>query len=291
MTGQEQVSNFNQLLMTITWIAVILFFVEIVLNATYAIYIFITANGDYSKFKSFFQLTSLPMMINAAIYLISKYFVYIGLYLRLKTLLHDTVFEYTKSKYTIVKILIFVSCILIVPALVVVRFAYHLGFLLAGIYFILDIIIPVYINILFIRKIREIRIFMLTHFDRNNAFSSSITSETEDDNETNKDEKENAALYRLMIRCTFMALLVVLSSFGVLMYMVFRNCIVLIVGKDLMVTWSFQVLTAVMDSLINLICVVSYFAFTKKFSDFFSNKVFCCCKGLSTRVIERLIET
>ena len=304
ITYREKVSKYNRWLMIITWSSIVLFTAVVILNAIFAVYVFITTNGDYSKFNSHYELTSLPITTSIGIYVTSKYFVYIALYLRLETLLRGTIFEYTQSKYTTLKILMFVSCLAIVAALVSIQYIYNLGFLFGGLYMILDIFIPVYINILFVSKIREIRVFIATQVEDDGntnpkrATSLSITSQAEHDHETKKQDnkdgnnhKQNAVLYKLMIRCTFIALLVVVSSFLVLFYMTIRSGITLIVGKDLMVTLPIQILVTGIDSVINLMCVVSYFAFTKTLSDFLIDKIFCCCKGLSTRVTQRFIQT
>ena len=321
ITHRDKVSKYNRRLVIITWIAIILFNVVITFNSTYAIYVCLISGVDYSKFNSHYKFTSTPIMISNTTYAMSKYFIYVGLYLRLKTLLHDTMFEYKKHKYTRLQILIMISCVMVSFAIGILPYKYYLGFVFGGIYLVLDVIIPVYINVLFVDKIREIRIFVSTQVDPNininkpqhihgtssgnlqlsatNSVSPSAKTNNNTyrsdsyniNNNNNNNPQQNVLLYTLMVRCTFIVLTIVLSSLFVLLCVVVRMIITVITGQDLMVTLPIQIFILALDSLINLICLVSYFTFTKELSRIFIDKIFCCCNGLSTSVINRLVRT
>lgn len=119
----------------------------------------------------------------SCIYVIDKHLLYYILYIRLKTLLDGSMFEYDKKIYFKVLIMILISFISISSAYVLVFINRAVSHIFVFMYLCFDISIPIYLNFLFIKKLKEINKFLNSSFRMNDS-SMNIYNNDNDENGT-----------------------------------------------------------------------------------------------------------
>ena len=108
-------------------------------------------------------------------YFFGKYALYYTLYLRLFHLLTNTIFQYHEKVYKKIKILIGISfsALFLAAICTMISNGISLFFVFSLIYVLLDFVIPIYINVLFIRKLRQVTKFCVSRM-RGGSENSSI---------------------------------------------------------------------------------------------------------------------
>ena len=166
MTTSNSYSKFNKKLLMVNGSSIIVFTVVSVIIAIHCVIrLFQCYNSSTNiDFINDFESSNiqLTLTLSAFFYLIGKLLVYIVLYLRLHYALKESLFAYTDAFYTKLKIIISICIISALLSFVSASFGFLIGALICTVvYAILDIVIPIRLNILFINKLHEICNFMI----------------------------------------------------------------------------------------------------------------------------------
>ena len=166
MTTSNGFSKFNKKLLVVNGSSIVVF---TVVSVIIGIHCTVTLHESYNSrtnidFINDFESTNiqLTLTLSAFFYLIGKLLVYIVLYLRLHYALKESLFAYSDIFYIKLKIIISICIISALLSLVFGPFNFILGmYIFFSIYAILDIVIPIRLNILFINKLHQIGNFMI----------------------------------------------------------------------------------------------------------------------------------
>lgn len=328
--SSNQTNLYSKLLMRTSWVGIIVFWVVSITFAVHSIVSLMATDGNYLHFTKRYKIPApnFEIFVISGVYGLNKYVLYFTLYLRLKILLQGTMFEYSNKTYNCLKLMLILSVIIILISLCMVFWYYNVALFFAIFYIILDIIIPIYINYLFIKKLQKIRKFS-TNLQRNKMANNTHLRQHQQQSlqiylqhqksETSKSAKRadltvvvakqihvhnqsqskqpkstnSDQIFTIMKRSTISATIIALSSLLVLLFILIRSSIVFIFnnGNEILIVLVLQFLGFTIDSLINLVCMISHFEFTQQFRNIISNYVcFCCDKcGLSDCLSSQVI--
>ena len=147
-------------LLVVNWAAGISFGVVTILVAIHCLLILNDENDD--DFITEFEADNLQtsLLIGSIFYLIGKFLLYFVLYLRLYYLLENTLFAYQKKYYNYVKCCIIATIIfaiaIVVPALFHNDNLEIISNIFTMLYLLCDIIVPIILNFMFIKKMYDI---------------------------------------------------------------------------------------------------------------------------------------
>ena len=229
--------------------------------------------------------TELPVIIIAAMfYLPAKWCLYFILYLRLKLVLKDSQFAYSDKHYLKIRIAIWLSIFSGITAAIssTILLEAIVAFSSGSLFLLLDIIIPLWLNIMFIYKFFQIGKFVIltrqqlsinknklnmndippttngSITNNNNNNSHNINSKTSAHGDGNY--KLNLLLQRVS-KFSILSLIIAISSITCLG--VFIAQFIIIGTNDTDNVLPITVLTIQTDSCINVVCLVLYFPFAK----------------------------
>lgn len=176
--SHAQLKRQNTKIIVLNWVAIIFFTLTTCILAALAInglmnFIDASIPSTSSKFKWFgdsFSFKRIDVTIATFFYGLGKYALYFTLYLRLRILLKDTIFDYKPKFYKKIQIIFGISGFSFVIANSW-TFAFYapwfnakimvpIGLTFIFIYFVVDVGTPIYINWLFIQKLKEITTFI-----------------------------------------------------------------------------------------------------------------------------------
>ena len=146
---REMFAKLIKSLLYLNWFAIVVFTIASGLIFGECIYAIIRGIDFSSEFEQ--EDIQLTLLVAIGFYLVGKYLVYFVLYLRLFHTLDNSAYSYQPRTYKIVKYSIF--CEVFLGLLAVVAFTTaeddndFIGVVVGGIYFLMDIIIPVALNV------------------------------------------------------------------------------------------------------------------------------------------------
>ena len=155
-------------LFSISWVSVITFTAVTIGIAIHCVTIL---SDQYSSFVHDFEATNLEttLLVSILFYLLGKFLIYFVLYLRLFFLLFGSMFAYSNKLYLLIKLVMTAN---IIVALLAFGFSIgedNISILLTNIfrliYLLFDIGIPIWLNILFIKKLYQIGNFFMQPVD------------------------------------------------------------------------------------------------------------------------------
>ena len=164
IASHNKVTSFQKSFLWTNHVAIFVFGIVCIGFGVHSIAGLIASNGgtNYNKFLSYYiyPYPHIEIPIIGVFYTFDKVLLYCNLYLRLKYLLKDSLFEYDNNVYLKIKILIIINFFVISGMMLTIFIFHNIAVILSFFYLIIDIILPIHINILFIKKLRQIHRYM-----------------------------------------------------------------------------------------------------------------------------------
>lgn len=164
----------------LNWLAIITLFV---INALLSVVsVVVLLHSEHDKFIHLFEQITEDShyevdLIVSTMYIINKYFMYFVLILRLKILLKSSPFKVKSNTYNKFRLIIILTIFIIIGAMfLLVSDLDVYGIIAAFLYLIMDILIVIWLNILFVQKLNQINTFL-------NQLSSSNGDADDDDDD------------------------------------------------------------------------------------------------------------
>ena len=162
---------------------------SVILPIHTTIVFFDNSTGSYNLREFERDNIQISSLLGAFFYLLAKYLLYFVLYLRLYHVLKDSMFNYSQSFYAKIQAVILVSFICAISAILFRLIDVWIGILIAStIYFLIDLLFPIWLNILFIKKLYQIGVFVI---NSSKLKSTSMTTRSDQDNNEKTAEKSN----------------------------------------------------------------------------------------------------